>query len=199
MSRFSLSLAASSAAAAVVAPVASATAAPPTCNTAVPPVCSSAPVNAAVGGLTPGVLSLSISSTASLGAFVPGIDATGAINQPYSATVAGTVTPAAANAILTVADLSSPAGIAGHMYNSAGSGYSLNSAPQASGSSSGVGAVCSTLSSISAAPLTLITSNTPIANDTPTVTLAQSVAATDPLRTGTYSKILTFTLSSTTL
>ena len=39
---------------------------------------------------------------------------------------------------------------------------------------------------------------TPVANDPVTIAFKQHVGATDPLRTGTYSKTLTFTLSTTT-
>jgi hypothetical protein len=37
-----------------------------------------------------------------------------------------------------------------------------------------------------------------VGNDPVTVDLSQPVSATDPLRTGTYAKTLTFTLSTTT-
>ncbi len=49
----------------------------------------------------------------------------------------------------------------------------------------------------SASPTTVLTYNTPVANEPVTVSLKQSIAASDPLRTGTYSKTLTFTLSTT--
>ena len=49
----------------------------------------------------------------------------------------------------------------------------------------------------SAAPTPLLTWNGPI-NDPVTITLNQTVSKTDPLRTGSYSKTLTFTLSTTT-
>ncbi len=38
----------------------------------------------------------------------------------------------------------------------------------------------------------------PVSNDQPTITFKQQVNANDALRTGTYSKTLTFTLSTTT-
>jgi len=37
----------------------------------------------------------------------------------------------------------------------------------------------------------------PVSNDPVTITFNQHVNATDPLRTGAYSKTLTFTLSTT--
>ena len=38
----------------------------------------------------------------------------------------------------------------------------------------------------------------PVSNDQPTITFTQAIGASDALRTGTYSKTLTFTLSTTT-
>ena len=40
--------------------------------------------------------------------------------------------------------------------------------------------------------------NAPASNDPVTITFTQHIGATDALRTGTYSKTLTFTLSTTT-
>ena len=48
-----------------------------------------------------------------------------------------------------------------------------------------------------AAPLGLRSWNGPVSNDALSVDLSQVVNANDPLRTGTYSKTLTFTLSTT--
>jgi len=39
--------------------------------------------------------------------------------------------------------------------------------------------------------------NAPASNDVSTITFKQPIGATDPLRTGTYSKTLTFTLATT--
>ena len=51
----------------------------------------------------------------------------------------------------------------------------------------------------SAAPLTLLTYRAPTpGSDTATLNFKQSISATEPLRTGAYSKTLTFTLSTTT-
>jgi hypothetical protein len=49
----------------------------------------------------------------------------------------------------------------------------------------------------SATPTSLLTYLGPISNDPVTVAFRQAVAANDALRTGTYSKTLTFTLSTT--
>jgi hypothetical protein len=50
----------------------------------------------------------------------------------------------------------------------------------------------------SAAPLNLLSYAGPASNDVVTVGFSQLINATDALRTGTYSKTLTFTLSTTT-
>jgi hypothetical protein len=49
----------------------------------------------------------------------------------------------------------------------------------------------------SASPLNLLSWNAPISNDALTLEFRQVVNANDALRTGTYSKTLTFTLSTT--
>jgi hypothetical protein len=46
-------------------------------------------------------------------------------------------------------------------------------------------------------PLTLLTYSGPVSNDGVTIDFLQSIGANEPLRTGTYSKTLTFTLSTT--
>jgi hypothetical protein len=50
---------------------------------------------------------------------------------------------------------------------------------------------------VSGTPLTLLTYAGPVSNDQAAVTFAQDVGANDALRTGTYAKTLTFTLSTT--
>ena len=47
-------------------------------------------------------------------------------------------------------------------------------------------------------PLSILTYNAPVSNDTVTIAFQQNIAANDALRTGSYSKTLTFTLSTTT-
>ena len=49
----------------------------------------------------------------------------------------------------------------------------------------------------SAAPTSLLTYNLPKSNDTVTLSFSQAVGQNEALRTGTYSKALTFTLSTT--
>jgi hypothetical protein len=50
----------------------------------------------------------------------------------------------------------------------------------------------------SSTPTALKTYTTPTANDPVAITFAQTIAAADALRTGSYAKTLTFTLSTTT-
>jgi hypothetical protein len=49
----------------------------------------------------------------------------------------------------------------------------------------------------SSAPTTLLSYTGPISNDQVPIEFKQSIGANDALRTGTYSKTLTFTLSTT--
>ena len=60
-----------------------------------------------------------------------------------------------------------------------------------------VGANGGALAPLSGTPTTLHTYSAPISNDKVAVSFKQPIAATDPLRTGTYAKTLTFTLSTT--
>ena len=48
-----------------------------------------------------------------------------------------------------------------------------------------------------AVPLNLLSWDAPISNDAVSLEFRQAIGANDPLRTGTYGKTLTFTLSTT--
>ena len=50
---------------------------------------------------------------------------------------------------------------------------------------------------LGANPLTLLTYSGPVSNDVVTLAFKQVIGANDALRTGTYAKTLTFTLSTT--
>ena len=50
----------------------------------------------------------------------------------------------------------------------------------------------------SASPTALLSYPGPVSNDTVTLAFRQQIGANDALRTGAYSKTLTFTLSTTT-
>jgi hypothetical protein len=94
------------------------------------------------------------------------------VTQEYTATTTATVTSTAGEATLTVADNGPNPG---HLVNGA---FTL---PQPLG---GLGVIKQWLG--------------PTSNESVPVTFTQHIGATDPLRTGVYSKTLTFTLSTTT-
>ncbi len=50
---------------------------------------------------------------------------------------------------------------------------------------------------MSGSPLNLLSWSAPVSNDPVTLWFSQHIGSTDPLRTGTYGKTLTFTLSTT--
>jgi len=137
------------------------------------------------GGTVPATLGLTIGSSGVLGPFTPGVA------KDYTSTTTANVISTAGDATLSVTDPSTTA--PGHLVNGA---FSLPAALKAvatspAGKSAGSGTV-------SGAPLALETWNAPVSNDAVQVLFTQSIGATDALRTGSYSKTLTFTLSTTT-
>ena len=133
-----------------------------------------------VDGTVPGTLALSIGPPVNFGAFTPGVA------RDYTATTTANVISTAGDASLTVADPSATA--PGHLVNGT---YSLPQALQGRISPSGV------FGALGSAPLALQSYAAPISNDNLTVEFKQPIAATDPLRTGTYAKTVVFTLSTT--
>jgi hypothetical protein len=155
-----------------------------------------------VGGTVPATLSLSLGAPATFGAFTPGLA------HDYFASSAATVLSTAGDATLSVADPSATA--TGHLTNrtSCDADERLASAeagtcgskgafalPQALQAKSGAAAYAPVGSA--SAPLALKSWPAPTSNEVVTVDFKQSIAANDPLRTGTYAKTLTFTLSTT--
>jgi hypothetical protein len=150
-----------------------------------------------VGGSVASTLALSVGSTApNLGAFVAGV------GQTYTASLVATVTSTAATATLSAADASTVS--PGHLVNTAAAGgpYALTKGLQVdatdnapSPSSTGSGTFWD-LSAVN--PAALLSYSAPVANDPVTLGFQQVIGATDPLRTGTYSKTITFTLSTNT-
>ena len=124
--------------------------------------------------------SLTLGAPATFAAFIPGVA------NDYTATTAATVISSAADATLSVADPSATA--TGHLTNVS---FSLPQALQANagGGFADVGG--------SSAPTILKTWSAPTSNEATPISFKQSIGATDALRTGTYSKTLTFTLSTT--
>jgi hypothetical protein len=141
--------------------------------------------NSDVGGNVPATLSLEMGTPANFGPFTPGMQ------KDYFASTTANVISTAADATLSVADASS--NHTGHLVNGS---FFLPEPLQAN-------AVLGTTSSAvynavggSANPTTLLTWAAPASNDAVTIGFKQPVKANDALRTGTYSKTLTFTLST---
>jgi hypothetical protein len=144
--------------------------------------------NSPVGGTVGATLSLTLGSPATFGVFTPGLA------KDYTATMTSNVISTAGDATLSVADPSSTA--TGHLVNGT---FSLPSALQAKATSgAGVGSAFANVGG-SSAPTTLLTYTGPASNDAVTLSFLQHLGSTDAVRTGTYSKTLTFTLSTTTL
>jgi hypothetical protein len=137
--------------------------------------------NGNVGGAVGATLSLTMGSAPSFGAFTAGI------GKDYLAQTTANVISTAGDAALSVADPSSNA--TGRLVNGT---FSLPQVLQANagGPFAAVGG--------SAAPTLLKTWSAPTSNESVTVNFKQTIGANDALRTGTYSKTLTFTLSTTT-
>jgi len=133
---------------------------------------------ATVGGTVPATLSLSLGAPAVLGPFVPGVE------KEYVTSSDATVTSTAGDATLSVSDAGPNPG---HLVNGT---FSL---PQPLQMQAKTGA----FAALGAAPLTLFTYTGPVSGDVVTLGFKQAIGRTDALRTGTYSKTLTFTLSTT--
>ena len=143
------------------------------------------PPQTSPGGTVPATLALTMNSSANLGTFIPGIAA------EYQSNVAANVISTAADATLSVADASTAA--PGKLVNGA---FSLPQPLQAKAATAS--APNGTFGALGSNPLVLTSWNAPISNDTVTVSFKQAIGATDALRTGSYAKTLTFTLSTTT-
>ena len=139
------------------------------------------------GASVPATLALTMGTPAAFGNFTPGL------GKDYTASTTANVISTAGDAAIGVADPSTAA--TGHLTNGA---FSLPTALQAKASSpAGAGGALADVGG-SSAPTSLLTYGGPISNDPVTVTFQQHVNANDALRTGTYNKTLTFTLSTTT-
>jgi X-Pro dipeptidyl-peptidase len=145
------------------------------------------PVNGTVGGNVGATLSLSLGTPAGFAPFTPGLGTT------YEAATAATVTSTAGDATLSVADPSSRN--TGHLVNGT---FALAQPLQARArNAANTGTAYNTVGS-SASPLNLLTYGGPVSNDSVALQFSQLINSSDALRTGTYSKTLTFTLSTTT-
>ena len=114
------------------------------------------------------------------------------MTKDYSAATTANVVSTAGDGALSVSDPSSNA--TGHLVNGA---FSLPSALQAKASSpAGDGFAFAPVGG-SASPTALLGYHGPVSNDPVSIAFQQHIDANDALRTGTYSKTLTFTLSTT--
>ena len=144
------------------------------------------PVNGEVGGTVPATLSLTLGPPAAFGAFTPGVA------KVYDAMTTANVISTAGDAALSVADPSPTA--TGHLVNGA---FSLPQALTVKASSAGgTGGAFAPVGG-SSSPTALLSYAGPTSNDAVTVSFQQAIGANDALRTGNYSKTLTFTLSTT--
>ncbi|MDA0161616.1 glycoside hydrolase family 3 C-terminal domain-containing protein [Solirubrobacter ginsenosidimutans] len=150
------------------------------------PIPAGSGAQAPVGGTVPATLSLSLGTPAAFGAFTPGI------TKDYTAATTATVVSTAGDGTLSVSDPSSVA--TGHLVNGT---FSLPQPLQAGATSpAGNGGAFAPVGG-SANPTTLLSYAGPVSNDPVSIAFKQHIDATDALRTGAYSKTLTFTLSTT--
>jgi hypothetical protein len=135
----------------------------------------------------PATLSLTLGAPAQFGAFTPGVQRT------YLASTTANVISTAGDALLSVSDPSSFG--TGHLVNGT---FILPEPLQARArNAANTGTAFNNVGS-TASPLNLLTWSAPVSNDALSLEFSQLVKSTDPLRTGTYAKPLTFTLSTTT-
>ena len=139
-----------------------------------------------MGGNVPPTLSLSLGTAAAFPPFTPGVD------QTYNASTTANVISSAGNGVLSVADPSSTN--TGKLVNGT---FTLAQPLNVSATSAnGTGAAFAPVGG-SANPTSVLTYAGPTSNDQVTVNFRQTIGRTEALRTGAYSKTLTFTLSTT--
>ena len=124
-----------------------------------------------MGGTVAPALVLALGEGGRFDPFTPGVART------YTTTVAADVLSTAGDAMLAVSDPSANA--SGHLVNGA---YALAQPLLVAGAP---------------LPTTVKTWAVPVSHDPVTIALSQTIGANEPLRTGTYAKTLTFTLSTT--
>jgi sugar phosphate isomerase/epimerase len=144
-------------------------------------------VQSPVGGDVASQLSLSITGQATFGAFTPGTA------RDYTATLLADVVSTMPDAALSVVDSTTNA--TGHLVNGT---YALQQPLKMRATNSANPNTAFAPLSESGAPLALLTWTGPTAGDKVTLGFQQSIAATENLLRGSYTKTLTYTLSSTT-
>jgi hypothetical protein len=152
-----------------------------------PEIITATNADGSAGGTVSPTLSLTLGTPATFAPFTP------AIANDYDASSTANVITTAGSAALSVADPSSTN--TGHLVNGT---FALPSALQARAASpAGVGSALADVGG-SASPTSLLTYAGPASNDAVTVSFRQHIGQNDALRTGSYAKTLTFTLSTTT-
>jgi lysophospholipase L1-like esterase len=136
-----------------------------------------------VGGTVPPTLSLTLGQPASFGTFTPGVEAL------YSAHTTADVVSTAGDALLTVSDPDTAH--PGHLVNGP---YALAQPLQMRATKADT---TGTAFNPIGASFNLLSWSAPVSHDAVTLEFRQAIGANEPLRTGTYAKTLTFTLSTT--
>jgi hypothetical protein len=137
------------------------------------------------GNVTP-TLALTLTNATALGPFIPGTAAN------YTSASAATVTSTAGDAAVTVGDASPIA--PGRLVN----GTATLTSPLQVKATSAVGTGPAAFVALPAlsSPATLLSYSGPVTRDAVTISYQQGISATETLRSGTYSKAVTFTLAT---
>jgi hypothetical protein len=138
-------------------------------------------VESTVGGTVPGALGLTLTASANLGSFPPGV------TRDYTASLSGTVTSSEPAAELSVRDPSANA--TGRLVNGS---WALAQPLQLRAGTAAFAPLSTT-----GAPLVLQPFTTPVGKQPVAIDVKQAIAETDSLRAGSYGKTLVFTLSAT--
>ena len=141
-----------------------------------------------VGGNVDTVLSLTLGQPGSFGTFVP------AVARTYDTATSASVVSTAGNATLSVSDPSAAA--TGKLVNGT---FALSQPLQVNATNAAnATSAFAPLSTTAGTPTNLLTYNGPTAGaDNVTIGFRQAIVANEVLRSGNYSKTLTFTLSTT--
>jgi len=138
-----------------------------------------------VGGTVGSTLGLTLGDAPTFGTFTPGVSRT------YTTAGTANVVSSAGDATLSVSDPDTAH--PGRLVNGT---FALRNGVQVQATSSGGSGTG--YQGVSGAPATLESWTGPVANDAITLGYRQSIASDEGLRTGSYAKTLTFTLSTTT-
>ncbi len=139
-----------------------------------------------VGGAVASTLSLTLDGAANFGAFTPGDD------KDYETALTAKVTSTAGDAALSLTDPSTTA--PGKLVNG---DYSLQRPVQAKAASAAASTPAGAFAPVGSSALSLLGYVGPVSNDPVTISLKQSITASEALRTGNYTKTLTLALSTT--